>query len=131
MRWNRVKKTAQWAVFSDSLEGFSPRGRAPAKRARESLHLHQENLTGPGDSRACFYFSPKGFEPMRWNRVKGANRHSQPDGRDAPHIPPSICQFLSLGRHFYHCISGFGKYLRLVDALTAYSVKPRQFSSIG
>ena len=27
MRWNSVKKTAQWAVFRNSPEGFSPRGR--------------------------------------------------------------------------------------------------------
>ena len=27
MRWNSVKKTAQWAVFRNSPEGFSLRGR--------------------------------------------------------------------------------------------------------
>ena len=34
MRWNSVKKTAQWAVFRNSPEGFSLRGRARASEPR-------------------------------------------------------------------------------------------------
>ena len=43
MRWNSVKKTAQWAVFRNSPEGFSLRGRgarsaAMSPVARSSLY---------------------------------------------------------------------------------------------
>ena len=34
MRWNSVKKTAQWAVFRNSPEGFSLRGRGARSAAR-------------------------------------------------------------------------------------------------
>ena len=34
MRWNSVKKTAQWAVFRNSPEGFSLRGRGARSATR-------------------------------------------------------------------------------------------------
>ena len=37
MRWNSVKKTAQWAVFRNSPEGFSLRVRGAHSAARNPL----------------------------------------------------------------------------------------------
>ena len=37
MRWNSVKKTAQWAVFRNSPEGFSLRVRGARSAARNPL----------------------------------------------------------------------------------------------
>ena len=45
MRWNSVKKTAQWAVFRNSPEGFSLRGRGARSAAR--------NPGGPAIFQCC------------------------------------------------------------------------------
>ena len=44
MRWNSVKKTAQWAVFRNSPEGFSLRGRARASEAGVLLLLPRKSV---------------------------------------------------------------------------------------
>ena len=41
MRWISVEKTARWAVFRKSPEGFSPRGSGPPQAARESHRPYQ------------------------------------------------------------------------------------------
>ena len=53
MRWNSVKKTAQWAVFRNSPEGFSLRGLLARSAARNSLQATIECYR-PGDCLACF-----------------------------------------------------------------------------
>ena len=44
MRWNSVKKTAQWAVFRNSPKGFSLRGRARASEAGVLLLLPRKSV---------------------------------------------------------------------------------------
>ena len=44
MRWNSVKKTAQWAVFRNSPEGFSLRGRARESEAGVLLLLPRKSV---------------------------------------------------------------------------------------
>ena len=53
MRWNSVKKTAQWAVFRNSPEGFSLRGLVARSADRNPLQATIE-CCRPGDCLACF-----------------------------------------------------------------------------
>ncbi len=46
MRWNSVKKTAQWAVFRNSPEGFSLRGRGARSASMSPLCPLQSWLIG-------------------------------------------------------------------------------------
>ena len=57
MRWNSVKKTAQWAVFRNSPEGFSLRVRGARSAARNPLQATIEYCRS-GDCLACFVESP-------------------------------------------------------------------------
>ena len=54
MRSIRVKKTAQWAVFSESRGGFSRRGEA--REARFRIPLLRQVTSCRHGNRACFYF---------------------------------------------------------------------------
>ena len=53
MRWNSVKKTAQWAVFRNSPEGFSLRGRG-ARSASMSPLCPLQSLLRRSDERRFF-----------------------------------------------------------------------------
>ena len=55
MRWNSVKKTAQWAVFRNSPEGFSLRDRG-ARSAAMSPVARSRNLTAEANAPAVFVF---------------------------------------------------------------------------
>ena len=57
MRWNSVKKTAQWAVFRNSPEGFSLRVRGARSAARNPLQATIEYCRS-GDCLACFGLKP-------------------------------------------------------------------------
>ena len=61
MRWNSVKKTARWAVFGNSPEGFSLRGLVARSADRNPLQATIE-CCRPGDCLACF-----GLEPVLTN----------------------------------------------------------------
>ena len=50
MRWNSVKKTAQWAVFRNSSEGFGPRDRG-ARSASMSPLCPLQSLLRRSDER--------------------------------------------------------------------------------
>ncbi len=64
MRWNSVKKTAQWSVFRNSPEGFSLRGKG-AHGATVSPVVRSSNYASKEDFLARFLFSVK---------VRGSNR---------------------------------------------------------
>ena len=53
MRWNSVKKTARWAVFRNSPEGFSLRGLVARSADRNPLQATIEYCRS-GDCLACF-----------------------------------------------------------------------------
>ena len=57
MRWNSVKKTARWAVFRNSPEGFSLRGLVARSAARNPLQATIEYCRS-GDCLACFGLKP-------------------------------------------------------------------------
>ena len=58
MRWNSVKKTAQWAVFRNSPEGFSLRGRG-ARSASMSPLCPLQSLLRRSDERRFWLIGQK------------------------------------------------------------------------
>ena len=84
IRWNSVKKTVRWTVFRNSLEGFSPRGRASAQRTRESHHLHQN-------------FQRRSYE-RRFFRLRRNGAASRLPSATGGHDLPSGAQRQLLGR---------------------------------
>ena len=86
MRWNSVKKTAQWAVFRNSPEGFSLRGLVARSADRNPLQATIEYCRS-GDCLACFVLHDK--MPFYAGLVQIGCKSF----RDAPHIAfqPSAC----------------------------------------
>ena len=54
MRWNSVEKTAQWAVFENSPEGFSQRGRGARSASMSPLYPLQFMLRRSDERRFSF-----------------------------------------------------------------------------
>ena len=71
MRWISVEKTARWAVFRKSPEGFSPRG--PGRRRRRGSPT-APTRSGSGTIAALIWDPAVGLEPMRWISVEKTAR---------------------------------------------------------
>ena len=96
MRWNSVKKTAQWAVFRNSPEGFSLRGRGARSAARNpgGPAIFQQRkayrfVTAVIEHVLCHHASHIAFQPSACVSKYGASASRQ-YGTPAGFLPPGV-----------------------------------------